>query len=164
MDIFVYQVMIMSYFNGYIVFATTLYLKYKFKEIFDNLKKGIQQKSQLFIFYSIAKHNQLSDFTHHLNCYISCMIGIIFTNGILLCMIKFRILIIDQDINFMTRTSLMTALFLTLSLMYSVNLMTASISTANKSVVKHLYPIFIDKKFNNIWINLKVDLIYSKIE
>ena len=162
MSLISYQMFTTGYITGYIIFVTTLYLKFKFREIFDNLKKGIQQKDELLMYYSMVKLNHLSDFTHDLNDYISCIIGIVFSNCTGLLLIYFYAAM-DQDVNILMRIFLFLSVFLFIAIMFTVNLMTASISTANKSVVKHLYPIFIDKKFNNIWIYLKVDSFIERM-
>ena len=161
-SIYGYQIITTAYITGYSIFVTTLYLKYKFGEIIDNMLKGIQQKDELLLYYSMVKHNLLTDFTHQLNDYISFVIGIVFSNCTGLFLLYFYAAM-DQGVSLIMRIFLLFCVFLFISFIFTVNLMTASISTANKSVVKHLYPIFIDKKLKNIWTKLKVDSFIERL-
>ena len=143
------------------LFFSVLYLNFKFKEIFEGLKKSIETKSRRMMFCSVIKHSKASDLTRNLNEYILYIIGMAYGFGSANMVITF-ICASDQSLNFGIRITFL-GLFPLILIVYSENLMSASVTTANKSVAKHLYPIFIENRFRNLYLNMKIEAFIARL-
>ena len=162
MTIWVRQTVIIGLSKSSLLFLSILYIKFKFKEIFERMKKSIETKDRIWMYSSIVKHSNTSDLTHNLSHYVSYIIGFVFTFGSSLMVILFTCAT-DQSLNPGIR-AFWVLIFITLCLMcYTINVMSASISTANKSIAKHLYPIFIENRFNNFYINVKIEAFIARL-
>ena len=110
----------------------------------------------------MVKYNEISQLIQNLSDYINYIIGLIYSFGILITAIFIKI-ITDQTASIVTRIFCLVLLIALCIVCYMVNIMSASISTANKSFAKHLYPIFIEKHFRNLRLKFKIDGFIARL-
>ena len=160
--IYLRQAIFINLSESFLLFLSLLYIHFKFIEIIEGMKKSIKKKNRIRMYGSIIKHNRATDLTCNLSNYGSIIIGFVFTFGPSVLVIVFTCAT-DQALNPVIRAFFGLLFFIVCLICYNVNLMAASISSANKSVAKHLYPIFIENRFNHFYLNMKIDSFIARL-
>ena len=81
MIIWIRQIILIGLSGTLPLFFSVLYLNFKFKEIFEGLKKSIETKNRRMMYCSVIKHSKASDLTRNLNEFIINIIGMAYGFG-----------------------------------------------------------------------------------
>ena len=141
----------------FVSFMTIKFLEYKFKQLIDMINGNTLLIPRVIVDFDTT-------------CRIIKQLSILFNIALSLVYMFFPFffvfiiqIIIDETTTNSGRLLLLFFMIIAVIVNYYVFDVMSSISTANKSIVKHLYPIIVDRNFRKLRLRLRIDSFIARL-
>ena len=150
---------------GYLFYLPITLLNYKLDELIQKLRFSIKWNHDTGINNVLDSYNELIDIVKQLSGPYNIIIGLVYCFVPYLIAISVELVKLDKDDLILIIIEYLHWLVFIFAILTSfiVNQLSASITVRNKSIPKHLYPIFINERNIKLRTKLKIDSFIERL-
>ena len=163
--LFVFHQLPLTLAASYVLYVPITLLKHKLDELIKNLKVSIRWNNENGIHKVLNNYNELIDIVQQLSGPYNMIIGGIYCFVPYLIAVSIELVKLDNNDPILIMIEYLHWLIFILAIITSflVNQLSASITIRNKSIPKHLYPMFFNERNIKLRTKLKIDSFIARL-
>ena len=163
--LFVFNQFQILFWVGYLFYLPITLLNYKLDELINKLRFSIKWNHDTGISNVLDSYNELIDIVKQLSGPYNIIIGLVYCFVPYLIAISVELVKLDTDDLILILIEYLHWLVFIFTILTSfiINQLSASITVRNKSIPKHLYPIFINERNIKLRTKLKIDSFIERL-